>query len=62
MPVLAIQFVLFLRARLLFVVMPYNVKGHSLGKPVQEMLLTLLADRYTLVKSDLQALAHSGKV
>lgn len=62
MSVLAIHFVLFLREQLPFVVMPYNIKGHSLGKPVQEVVLAPMVDRYLLVKSDLQMLAHSSKV
>lgn len=62
MSVLAIHFVLSLRAQLLFVVMAYNVKGHSLGKPVQEIVLAPIVDRCTLVKSDLQALTLCDKV
>lgn len=62
MSILAIHFVLFSRAQLPFVVMPYNVEGCSLGKPVQEMVLAPVLDRYMLVKCDLQALALGGKV
>ena len=53
---------LFLRAQLPFVVMPNNVEGRGLGKPVQEMILAPVVDRHMLVKSDLQALALCGKV
>lgn len=62
MSVLGIHSVLFLRAQRLFVVTPFNIEGRSLRKPVREVRLTPAADGCTLVKSDSQALTHSGKV